>query len=122
MQVASLVEHDWLRRPLGESPERIAVLSHGIKWVDVQQLSDVVVEHLFEAHTSVLNAVSEVTWSLSEQLQAFLQTDDILLANQTDTSTLVKYLDGTRGHLCVHLAEFVSGPLDTVKCLFWEHF
>lgn len=49
-----------------ERPEGRAFLGLGIKWIDMQELSDIVIEELFELEASIFEAVSEGLRSLLE--------------------------------------------------------
>ena len=77
----------------------------------MQKLLDIVVEQLFKAHTSVLDAVHKLHRPLAKKLKAFLKTDDVLRAHWIDIGTLVKYFDSTCWNLREKSTKFVSGPL-----------
>ena len=77
----------------------------------MQKLLDIVVEQLFEAHTSVLDAVHELHRPLAKKLKTFLKTDDVLCAYWIDFSPLVKYFDSTCWNLREESTKFVTSPL-----------
>ena len=122
MQVVSFAELNRSGRFLWKCPKGVSVFSHRVEWIHMHQLQDVVVEQLFEAHASVLNAIHEILRTFSEKFETFFKTDDILSICWIDTGPLLEYLNCTCWNLGVESTEFVSCPFDTVQSLLWEHF
>lgn len=87
----------------------------------MDELLDLVVEQFLEAHACVLDAVHEIGWPLAEHLQAFFKSDDVLLGDRVDFFTFFKDFDETLRLLREHFSEFVTGPLNAMEGLLWEH-
>lgn len=121
MEEIVLVENEWRRRTLGQTPEGVAFLGLRVQWVDVQELLDVMVVEFLEAHASVFDTVHEVFGFLAQHLETFFESNLILLRNGVDFGALLKDFDCALWHLSEHFAELVSCPLDAVQGFFGEH-
>jgi len=80
------------------------------------------IEELVKFLPCELDAVIEVTRSLSEELEACFEGSDFVRGYWIDVIVFFHNGQGALGHLGEQLAEEVFGPLDAVDSLFWEHF